>query len=365
MGTGIQRGQIRPLEGVRVVEFGGIGPGPFAGMMLADAGAGVVRVERPGARGEVFGLRDVTWRGRTEVLGLDLKTMEGRDRALAVVSRSDALIEGFRPGVMERLGLGPDECHAVNPDLAYGRMTGWGQESPKAREVGHDINYLALSGNLHAIGSPGQPPPPPINFVGDYGGGGMMLAFGLLAAILRARAGLGGTVVDAAMLDGAALQGAQMMGWHSQGAWSDRRGANFLDGGAPFYRCYQTACGRFLSVGALEDRFYRNFLEVMGLAGDALFEVQYDRELWSRQAGRLEKLFRNHTREEWVRRFAGREACVEPVLNLEEARTWPANRARGVFCEHDGMWQPAAAPRFFAANGSEEKKEPPGKPEAQ
>ncbi len=356
MGTGSQCGQMRPLKGLRVVEFGGIGPGPFAGMMLADAGASIVRIERPGARGEVFGLRDVTWRGRAEILKLDLKTVEGRAQALAVVGRSDALIEGFRPGVMERLGLGPADCHAVNPDLAYGRMTGWGQESPKALEVGHDINYLALSGNLHAIGSPDRPPSPPINFVGDYGGGGMMLAFGILAAVLRARAGDGGTVVDAAMLDGAALQGAQMMGWHSQGAWSDRRGSNFLDGGAPFYRCYQTACGGFLSVGALEDRFYRNFLEVMDLAGDALFDVQYDRERWPRQASRLEELFLDQARDKWIRRFSGREACVEPVLTLEEARTWPANLARGVFREHDGMWQPAAAPRFFAANGGGSKE---------
>ncbi len=338
---------VLPLAGLRVVEFGGIGPGPFAGMMLADAGATVVRIERPGARGEVFGLRDATWRGRSETVALDLKTPSGRERALAVVARSDALIEGFRPGVMERLGLGPAECRAVRPALAYGRMTGWGQRSPKAREAGHDINYLALSGNLHAIGDPSLPPPPPINFVGDYGGGGMMLAFGLLAAVLRARATGRGAVVDAAMLDGAALQGAQMMGWHAQGAWTDRRGENFLDGGAPFYRCYRAACGGFVSVGALEDKFYRNLLEVLELASDPLFAVQYDRDLWPRQAVRLAEAFGSRTRDEWRERFEGREACVEPVLTLEEARHWPANRERGVFLERDGMWQPAAAPRFF------------------
>ena len=355
METGIQRGGIRPLEGLRVVEFGGIGPGPFAGMMLADAGAHLVRIERPGPSREVFGLRDATWRGRSQILNLDLKTCEGRDHALAIAAESDALIEGFRPGVMERLGLGPGDCHAVNPMLAYGRMTGWGQESPKAREAGHDINYLALSGNLHAIGQPGLPPPPPVNFVGDYGGGGMMLAFGLLAAVLRARAVGKGAVVDAAMLDGAALQGAQMMGWHSQGAWTDRRGQNFLDGGAPFYRCYEAACGGFVSVGALEDKFYRSFLDVMGLAGDPVFDVQYDRSMWPRQARRLETRFREHERDEWARRFAGKEACVEPVLNLAEARTWPANRARGVFVEEDGLWQPAAAPRFFDAAAGKKK----------
>ena len=349
MNNGIQRGGLRPLAELRVVEFGGIGPGPFAAMMLADAGAHVVRVERPGQSGEVFGLRDVTWRGRSEVLKIDLKTRDGREQALALVSGSEALIEGFRPGVMERLGLGPDACHAVNPRLAYGRMTGWGQESPKALEAGHDINYLALSGNLHAIGQPGLPPPPPINFVGDYGGGGMMLAFGLVAAVLRARSGGGGAIVDAAMLDGAALQGAQMMGWHSQGAWTDRRGANFLDGGAPFYRCYEAACGRFVSVGALEDKFYRSFLEVMGLHRDPLFDAQYDRALWPQQAHRIAGRFRERERADWIRRFAGREACVEPVLTLEEARDWTANQARGLFVEEDGLWQPAAAPRFFDA----------------
>ncbi len=364
MGNGIQRGGIRPLEELRVVEFGGIGPGPFAGMMLADAGADVVRIERPGPGGEVFGLRDTTWRGRADVMQLDLKSEEGRERALGIVAESDGLIEGFRPGVMERLGLGPAECHAVNPKLAYGRMTGWGQESPKARQAGHDINYLALSGSLHAIGQPGLPPPPPINFVGDYGGGGMMLAFGLLAVILRARAGGAGAVVDAAMLDGAALQGAQMMGWHSQGAWSDRRGSNFLDGGAPFYRCYEAACGGYVSVGALEDKFYRRFLGVMELAEDSLFDRQYDRNLWSRQAGRIGERFRSATRDEWVRRFAGVDACVEPVLTLEEAPAWPANRARGVFAQVDGLWQPAAAPRFFVPQRRDQKKAS-GKPEAQ
>ena len=374
--TGPAATGILPLAGIRIVEFGGIGPGPFAGMMLADAGAEVVRIDRPGPGREVFGLRDTTWRGRAESIPLDLKTPAGRERALEMLAGADGLIEGFRPGVMERLGLGPAECHAVNPALAYGRMTGWGQDSPKAREAGHDINYLALSGNLHAIGAPDRPPPPPVNFVADYGGGGMLLAFGLLAAILRARAGGGGAVIDAAMLDGAALQGAQMLGWHGQGAWSDRRGSNFLDGGAPFYRCYATACGGHVSVGALEDKFYRNLLQVLDLAADPLFRDPYHRPDWPRQAERLAVVFAGRTRAAWVRRFAGREACVEPVLTLAEAPDWPANRARGVFRRADGLWQPAPAPRFRAAPGVDSevdsgadsrvgKKSASGEPEAQ
>jgi len=342
-----ERRRVRPLEGFSVVEFGGIGPGPFACMMLADAGARVARIERPGPSAEVFGLRDATWRGRAECVKLDLKSDGGRRQALERVRTADALVEGFRPGVMERLGLGPEACLAANPKLVYGRMTGWGQNSSKATDAGHDINYLALSGNLHAIGDPSLPPPPPVNFVGDYGGGGMMLAFGLVAAALRARQTGRGAVVDAAMLDGAALQGAQMLGWHGQGAWSDARGSNFLDGGAPFYRCYEAACGGYLSVGPLEDKFYRNFLRILGLDGKPLFQEQYDRTRWPEQARRLEARFRERTRDEWAALFEGAEACVEPVLRLAEAPHWPANQERGLFEQRDGMWQPAAAPRIF------------------
>ncbi len=344
-----QKSPILPLRGLRVVEFGGIGPGPFAGMMLADAGARITRIDRPGAGREVFGLQDVTWRGRTERIQLNLKEKGDREKALAIVRESEALIEGFRPGVMERLGLGPEQCHVVQPALVYGRMTGWGQDSPKAGDVGHDINYLALSGCLHAIGDSEFPPPPPINFVGDYGGGGMMLAFGIAAAVLHARKTGEGAVVDAAMIDGAAIQSAQVQGWVSQGAWSLQRCSNFLDGGAPFYRCYEAACGGYVSVGAIEDKFYRNFLLVMKLTDDPHFTEQHDRARWPGQTSRLAKLFRERTRDDWVQQFAGVEACVEPVLSLEEARYHPANVARSVFEERDGLWHPAAAPRISRA----------------
>ena len=337
---------LRPLEGLRVIEFGGIGPGPFAAMMLADAGAQVTRVDRPGPEIDVFGLSDVTWRGRAERITLDLKEVVGRDQALALLREAEVLIEGFRPGVMERLGLGPEDCRKVNPALVYGRMTGWGQDSPKAADAGHDINYLALAGGLYAIGAADRPPPPPINFVGDYGGGGMMLAFGIMASVLHARASGQGAVIDAAMIDGAALQAAQVQGWLSQGGWSDQRSANFLDGGAPFYRCYEAACGGYLAVGAIEPKFYRNFLAGLGLDKDPLLEHPHDRALWAKQATRIAGRIREHSRDQWAERFTGTEACVEPVLSLTEARTHPANVARRVYYAQDGIWHSAAAPRI-------------------
>lgn len=337
--------RVQALAGVRIVEYGGIGPGPFACMMLADAGAHVIRVDRPGPGTEVFGLQDVTWRGRAERETLDLKSDDGRERALALVREADGLIEGFRPGVMERLGLGPQDCAAVNPKLVYGRMTGWGQDSPKATHVGHDLNYLALSGVLSVIGVPGQPPPPPINFVGDYGGGGMMLAFGMVMGLLRAANTGQGMVIDAAMLDGIALQAGQMLGWQSQGAWQAERASNFLDGGAPYYRCYETSCGGYLSVAAIEDKFYRALLVQLELADDPLFANQHDREQWPAQAERLAAVIRMRTRDDWAAHFAAHEVCVEPVLTMAEACTYPANRERGVYFEADGMWQPAPAPR--------------------
>ncbi|WP_288381475.1 CaiB/BaiF CoA-transferase family protein [uncultured Massilia sp.] len=339
-----------PLAGVRVVEMVGIGPCPFAAMMLADMGAEVIRIDRKAAPGEdnpypMLGTRhDVMARGRRS-LALDLKQPAGRLAALRLVERADALLEGFRPGVMERLGLGPDVCLARNQKLVYGRVTGWGQDGPLAQAAGHDINYVALSGMLHAMGRTGEAPAPPLNLVGDFGGGGMMLAFGVVCAVLAARSSGQGQVVDAAMTDGAALLGAMMYGLRGFGAWSDEREANLLDGGAPFYDSYACSDGKFIALGAIEPQFFAKLLALTGTEVDE-FAQRWDKAQWPRQKERLAALFASRTREEWCRLLEGTDVCFAPVLDMAEAPQHAHNAARRTFVKIDGVVQPAPAPRF-------------------
>ena len=337
-----------PLRGLRVLEFAGIGPGPFCGMMLADAGAEVLRVDRADrASAAPVGVEaDVLGRGRRSV-ALDLKRAEGRAVALRLIERGDALIEGFRPGVMERLGLGPEPCFERNPRLVYGRMTGWGQDGPLAHAAGHDINYIALAGALHPIGRRGDPPPPPLNLIGDFGGGGMLLAYGVVCALLETQRSGRGQVVDAAMVDGAAALAAMIYGAHAAGRWRDARSSNLLDGAAPFYDSYETRDGKYIAVGAIEPQFYAELVERVGLAetGEAL-PGQNDRAAWPELKARLARLFRSKTRDEWCRILEGSDACFAPVLTLAEAPRHPQNRHRGTFVEFAGVLQPAPAPRF-------------------
>lgn len=339
---------MNPLSGVRILEFDGLGPVTFAGMALADMGAGVLRLTRSAAAGaaafaEVGG--EVLHRGRPAV-EVNLKDPEDRARVLELAANADAVIEGFRPGVMERLGLGPAELQARNPRLVYGRVTGWGQSGPLAGEVGHDLNYIALSGALHAMGEPDRPPRPPLNLVGDYGGGAMFLLTGVLAALLEARTTGRGRVVDAAMTDGSALLTALFHALRARGLWRDARGGNLLDGGAPFYRCYACRDGRHVAVGALEPQFYAALLA--GLDIPAAEAPQYDTGLWPELHRRFERLFATRDRDAWAAHFAGTDACVTPVLDLGEAPGHPHNRARGTFSEA-GIVQPAPAPRFDGA----------------
>lgn len=333
---------MQPLADIRILEFDGLGPVTFAGMMLADLGAEVLRLTRSASAGpavfdQVGGA--VLHRNRAAV-PVDLKAPVDRDRILALAADADAVIEGFRPGVMERLGYGPEALRALNPRLVFGRVTGWGQDGPLAAQVGHDLNYIGLSGVLHAMGPADRPPAPPLNLVGDYGGGAMLLVVGVLAALVEARSTGRGRVVDAAMTDGAALLGGLFHALRVQGLWSDRRGANLLDGGAPFYRCYACRDGGFVAVAALEPRFYAALLA--GLEIDPAEAPQYDFAAWPALAARLEGLFLSRDRDDWVSCFADTEACVTPVLSLAEAPTHPHNQARGAFW--DGL--PAPAPRF-------------------
>lgn len=348
-----------PLQGIRIVEFAGIGPGPFAGMLLADMGADVVRIERPGA-GTPLAMgergKDVLNRGK-RALALDLKQPADRAVVFALLERADGLIEGFRPGVMERLDLGPETCLQRNPRLIYGRMTGWGQGGPLSRVAGHDLDYIALSGALHAIGPADRPPPPPLNLVGDFGGGGMLLAFGMVCALLEAGRSGQGQVIDAAMIDGAALQMAMIYGLRSMGVWHDRRASNFLDGAAPFYGCYECADGRYLAVAPIEPAFYRLLLERCGI-DDPAFEAQWDTAQWPALRERLAALFRRKPRAEWCTLLEGSDACVAPVLDLEEAPRHPHNRARETFVTAFGVTQPAPAPRF-SRTGPELPTAPP------
>jgi alpha-methylacyl-CoA racemase len=337
-----------PLSGLRIIEMGGIGPGPFACMMLADAGAEVVRIDRPGATWLRAPANDILGRGRARREVVDLRSEKGLAVARALIADADGLVEGFRPGVMEALGLGPDPLRAENPRLVYGRMTGWGQSGPRAQVAGHDINYIATAGALHAFGRAGDKPTPPCNVVGDFGGGGMMLAFGMTAALLAVARGETGRVVDCAMVDGAALQTSVIWSLRAEGRWRDERGVNLLDSGAPFYDSYETADGRYVAIGALEPAFYAALLKVLGVANEAIFARQMDETLWPAMRDRITTLFRERTRDEWVRAFDGIDACFAPVLSLDEAVADPHNRERGTFIESQGMIQPAPAPRFSA-----------------
>jgi len=331
-----------PLAGIRVVEFAAIGPAPFAAMLLSDMGAEVIRIDRKGGR--VFRNTDVTYRGRRAV-ALDMKKPEAAGAALRLIDRADALIEGFRPGVMERLGVGPETCLARNPRLVYGRMTGWGQEGPLAQAPGHDINYIALTGALHAIGHAGDKPVPPLNLVGDFGGGALYLAFGIVCALLETRHSGKGQVIDAAMTDGASSLMSAFYGLTALGFWHDGRGVNLLDSGAHFYNTYETKDGKWIALGSLEPQFYRALLEAAGLAGTE-FEAQMDRKRWPELTRRLALVVKEKTRDEWDAIMLGSDVCYAPVLSLAEAPLHPHNRARNTFTEIDGVVQPAPAPRF-------------------
>ncbi|MFG2973779.1 CaiB/BaiF CoA transferase family protein [Streptomyces sp. NPDC048331] len=339
-----------PLAGVRVVELAGIGPGPFAAMLLADLGADVVRVDRPGGGGlAVDPAYDITNRGKRSVL-LDLKSADGPARVLDLVERADVLVEGFRPGVAERLGVGPAECHARNPKLVYGRMTGWGQDGPLAETAGHDIAYIAVTGALGMIGKPGEPPAVPANLVGDYAGGSLYLVIGVLAALHHARATGTGQVVDAAIVDGTAHLTAMIHGMMAAGGWQDRRGANLLDGGCPFYGTYETSDGGHMAVGALEQQFYDTFVELLGIQDRA--PARKDLARWGELREVVAERFRTRTRAEWTAVFEGSDACVAPVLSLREAPDHPHLAARGTFTDFGGIVQPAPAPRFSTTPGA-------------
>ena len=334
-----------PLAGFRVIEVVGLGPCPFAAMMLADMGAEVIRVDRADGRAANYPdpTADYLARGRRS-LALDLKRDEGRELLLRLVESCDALLEGFRPGVMERLKVGPDDCLKRNPRLVYGRMTGWGQAGPLASTPGHDINYIALSGALHAIGRAGEPPTPPLNLVGDFGGGGMLLALGVLAALLEAGRSGQGQVVDAAMVDGASLLMAPLYGIHALGGWKER-GTNVLDSGAPFYDVYETSDEKWISIGSLEPQFYAELQHKLDLDPEE-FPAQMDPRGWPALREQLTKLFRAKTRDEWCEILEKAEVCFAPVLSMGEAPEHPHNRARKTFVEVAGKVQPAPAPRF-------------------
>ncbi|MEV0149897.1 MULTISPECIES: CaiB/BaiF CoA-transferase family protein [unclassified Nonomuraea] len=333
-----------PLAGVRVVELGGIGPVPFAAMVLADLGAEVVRVHRPADRGTRP--NPVLDRGRRSLVA-DLKDPRGAAVVRALVDRADAVLEGFRPGVAERLGFDPATLAERNPRLVVGRMTGFGQDGPLAMRAGHDINYIALSGALGAIGRPGQPPTPPLNLVGDFGGGGMLLALGVLAAVLNARTSGRGQVVDAAMVEGSGLLMSMMYGRFAQGTWTVERGENLLDGGAPFYDAYECADGRHVAVGAIEGRFFAALVDVLGVADAVDVAAQRDPGTWPAMRRTFAKAFLTASRDEWVARFAGIDACVTPVLTMDEVAAHPHNAARGsFFIDAEGAVHPGPAPRF-------------------
>ncbi|GAA3778355.1 CaiB/BaiF CoA-transferase family protein [Micromonospora maritima] len=335
-----------PLTGVRVIELAGIGPGPFAAMMLADLGADVVRVDRVGGGGFGAFPGDLLNRNRRS-LAVDLKQPAGRELVRDLVAGADALVEGFRPGVAERLGLSPADCLAANPRLVYGRMTGWGQDGPLASTAGHDIDYLALTGALHGVGRAGEPPVPPMNLLGDFGGGGMMLALGIVAALYAVRGGASGQVVDAAIVDGVSVLATQIHALRGLGLWQDPRGVNLLDGGAPFYDTYECADGRYVAVGALEPQFYAELVRLTGfpLDGDDAPDRD-DPATWPALRAAWARLFRTRTRDEWAALLDGTDACVAPVLDWAEAPRHPHLAAREVFVAPDGVTQPAPAPRF-------------------
>jgi len=338
-----------PLQGKKVIEIAGIGPGPFAAMMLADMGAEVIRVSRPSAtmlsmaQDEKL---DFGNRGK-RCIALNLKDPHAVDVVLRMVESADAIIEGYRPGVMEKLGLGPEACLARNPRIVFGRMTGWGQDGPLASAAGHDLNYIALTGALHAIGEKGQKPVVPLNLIGDFGGGGMLLAFGVVCAMLEAQSSGKGQVVDAAMVDGASTLMTMMYGAFQSGFWRNDRGSNMLDGGAHFYGVYETADGRYVSIGSIEPQFYAMLLDKLGLAGDPAIAQDSDPATWPDLRARIQAIFLTKTRDEWCAIMEDTDICFAPVLGLAEAPRHPHNLARGTFVEAGGLLQPAPAPRFL------------------
>jgi alpha-methylacyl-CoA racemase len=350
-----------PLAGIKIVELVGIGPGPFAAMLLADLGADVIRIDRAqnvsGGDPESPPI-DLLARGRRSI-GVDLKSPAGVETVLKLVEQADVLIEGFRPGVMERLGLGPDVCAKRNPRLVYGRMTGWGQEGPLANAAGHDINYISLTGALHAIGRQGQAPVPPLNLVGDFGGGTMYLIMGVLAALVERQASGKGQVVDAAMTDGAASLMTIFYGIKAIGFWKDERGVNMLDTGAHFYDVYETKDGKYVSIGSIEPQFYALLLQHTGLAGETL-PAQFDRDQWPALKERVAAIMRTKTRDEWCKIMENTDVCFAPVLTMTEAPQHPHNVARGTFTEVKGIVQPAPAPRFSRTPGAIQR--PPAHP---
>jgi alpha-methylacyl-CoA racemase len=331
-----------PLTGLKIIELAGIGPGPFCGMMLSDMGAEVIRVDRKSSR--PGSSKDVLARNRQSI-AVDLKSPEGVATVLRLVESADALFEGFRPGVTERLGLGPDDCMARNPKLVYGRMTGWGQDGPLAQAAGHDINYIALTGALHAIGRKGERPVPPLNLVGDFGGGGMLLAFGMVCAMLEAQQSGKGQVVDAAMTDGASTLMAMFFSMSAAGAFTDQRGTNLLDGGAHFYDTYETSDGKYVCIGSIEPQFYALLLEKAGLDPER-FAPQMDASRWPELKQALSDAFKTKSRDEWCEIMEGSDVCFAPVLSVFEAPEHPHNKARQTFVEVDGVIQPAPSPRF-------------------
>ena len=332
-----------PLAGLKVVEMVGLGPGPFAGMLLADMGAEVIAVDRPGGASIVLP-HDISWRGKTR-MELDLKTRAGRAAVLDHLATADALIEGNRPGVMERLGLGPEDCWQINPRLVYGRLTGWGQEGPLAQAAGHDLNYIALTGALHAIGNAGMPPPAPLALIGDFGGGGTFLAIGVLAAVLEARTSGRGQVIDTAMLDGVNAMLSFTRGLHAAGWWLDERESNLFDGGAHMYANYETKDGKAISIAPIEVEFYDQFMTIMGIDSTEM-PARMDRKGWPQWKEKLAAMFKEKTRDEWCAILEGTDVCFAPVLTMGEAPNHPHNLTRKTFVQHEGVTQPAPAPRF-------------------
>jgi alpha-methylacyl-CoA racemase len=351
-----------PLQGVKVIELAGIGPGPFCAMLLADMGADVIRIDRAAAvKGgdQSQPPTDVLTRNRRSI-GVDLKSPDGVEAVLRLVEQADVIMEGFRPGVTERLGLGPEDCKARNPRIVYGRMTGWGQDGPYAQAAGHDINYIALAGALEPIGRRGQAPVPPLNLVGDFGGGGMFLAFGLVCALLEARQSGEGQVVDAAMVDGAAVLMSMFWGMTAAGVWSPERGTNALDTGAHFYDVYECADGAYISLGSIEPQFYAELLRLSGLGQQDDLPNQMDRSQWPAMKERVAAIFKTKTRDEWCSIMEHTDVCFAPVLSLADAAAHPHNVARQTFVESAGLMQPAPAPRFSRTTA--ELRRPPSHP---
>lgn len=339
-----------PLKGITAVEFVGVGPGPFAAMWLADMGAEVVRIDRPGQRwNQTRG--DILNRGRRS-MALDLKAPGATDVALRMIDRADILLEGYRPGVMERLGLGPETCLERNPRLVYGRMTGWGQDGPRRMEAGHDINYIATTGILATVGTQEHGPVPPLNLVGDFGGGGLLLVAGILAALVERSTSGQGQVVDAAMSEGSSLLASMIWSYHNKGLWRPEREANIFDGGAPYYRCYRCRDGKFVSLGAIEQQFWEQFLDLCGIDDQDLRTKRNDRTLWPELRGRLERIFLTRDSAEWCALTEGSDACLTPVLGFDEAARDKQAVAREAFAEIGGALQPAPAPRFGRTPGS-------------